>query len=123
MCYHGLALDAEGTTLLSRRVANDEPELLTFIGEVLALADGSPVTWAIDMTDGEPALLLALLLNHGQEVLYLPGRLVNRAADGYRGEGKTDARDAYVIADQARMRRDLRPIRPGPRLTTTDVAG
>ncbi|MEU5646977.1 IS110 family transposase, partial [Streptomyces milbemycinicus] len=27
--------------------------------------------------------------------------------------GKTDARDAYVIADQARMRRDLRPIRPG----------
>jgi len=48
---------------------------------------------------------------------------VNRAADGYRGEGKTDARDAYVIADQARMRRDLRPIRTGPRLTTTDVAG
>ena len=38
---------------------------------------------------------------------------MNRASDGYRGEGKTDARDAYVIADQARMRRDLRPIRPG----------
>ncbi|TWF73962.1 transposase [Streptomyces capillispiralis] len=65
------------------------------------------------MTGGEPALLLALLVNHGQEVLYMPGRLVNRASDGYRGEGKTDARDAYVIADQARMRRDLRPIRPG----------
>jgi hypothetical protein len=109
--FHGLALDAEGTMLLSRRVANDEPELLTFIGAVLALADGSPVTWAIDMTGGEPALLLALLCNHGQEVLYLPGHLVNRAADGHRGEGKTDARDAYVIADQARMRRDLRPIR------------
>jgi len=56
--HHGLALDAEGTTLLSRRVANDEPELLTFIGDVLALADGSPATWAIDMTGGEPALLL-----------------------------------------------------------------
>ncbi|MFJ7905729.1 IS110 family transposase, partial [Kitasatospora sp. NPDC096204] len=27
--------------------------------------------------------------------------------------GKTDARDAHVIADQARMRRDLQPIRPG----------
>ena len=25
----------------------------------------------------------------------------------YRGEGKTDARDAFVIADQARVRRDL----------------
>lgn len=111
--HHGLALDSDGKTLLSRRVANDEPELLKLIGDVLGLADGQQVTWAVDMTGGEPALLLALLVNHGQEVLYMPGRLVNRASDGYRGEGKTDARDAYVIADQARMRRDLRPIRPG----------
>jgi hypothetical protein len=103
----------DGKTLLSRRVANDEPELLELIGDVPTLADGGQVTWEIDMTGGEPALLLALLVNHGQEVLYIPGRLVNRASDGYRGEGKTDARDAYVIADQARMRRDLRPIRPG----------
>ncbi|AJF63283.1 hypothetical protein SVTN_00845 [Streptomyces vietnamensis] len=50
MRFHGLDLDAEGSVLLSRRVANDEPELLTFIGAVLALADGSQVTWAIDMT-------------------------------------------------------------------------
>ncbi|MFC3385402.1 IS110 family transposase [Couchioplanes azureus] len=27
-------------------------------------------------------------------------------------EGKTDARDALVIADQARSRRDSRPMRP-----------
>ncbi|MFF7183624.1 IS110 family transposase [Streptomyces sp. NPDC008121] len=111
--HHGIALDTDGKRRLSRRVANDEPELLRLIDDVLALADGGQVTWAIDMTGGEPALLLALLLNHGQEVLYIPGRLVNRASDGYRGEGKTDARDAYVIADQARMRRDLRPVRPG----------
>ncbi|MFF3519044.1 IS110 family transposase [Streptomyces sp. NPDC002573] len=111
--HHGLALDVGGRTLLSRRVANDEPDLLKLIGDVLDLADGHPVTWAIDMTGGEPALLLALLVAHGQEILYIPGRLVNRASDGYRGEGKTDARDAYVIADQARMRRDLRPICPG----------
>ena len=36
--------------------------------------------------------------------------MLNRAADGYRGEDKTDARDAAIIADQARMRRDLRPV-------------
>lgn len=77
-----------------------------------ALADSRRVTWAIDMTGGEPALLPALLVNHGQEVLYMPGRLVNRASDGHRGEGRTDTRDAYVIADQARMRRDLWHIRP-----------
>jgi hypothetical protein len=42
----------------------------------------------------------------------VPGRVVNRAADGYRGEGKTDAKDARVIADQARRRHDFTPLRP-----------
>ena len=67
--HHGLALDTEGKTLLSRRVANDEPELLRLIGDVLDVADGRPVTWAIDMTGGEPALLLALLVSHGSTFL------------------------------------------------------
>lgn len=64
------------------------------------------------MAGGEPGLLLALLTSHDQELLYIPGRVVNRASDEYRGEGKTDARDALVIADQARIRRDFRPMRP-----------
>ncbi|EKX60873.1 hypothetical protein STRIP9103_00037 [Streptomyces ipomoeae 91-03] len=38
--HHGLAVDTEGKTLLLRRVANDEPELLKLIGDVLDLADG-----------------------------------------------------------------------------------
>lgn len=52
-------------------------------------------------------LLLTLLLDHGQQVVYVPGIVVNRAAECYRGAGKTDAKDALIIADQARMRRDL----------------
>lgn len=87
-------------------MANDEPELLQLLADVLALAD--EVTWAVDMADGGAALLV----NHGQELLYIPGRAVNRASDGYRGEGKTDARDALVNADQARVRRDLKPNVP-----------
>nr|AEA29652.1 hypothetical protein [Streptomyces albus subsp. albus] len=55
--HHGLAMEAEGRTLLSRRVANDAPELMKLIGDVLDLADGCEVTWAIDMTGGEPTLL------------------------------------------------------------------
>ncbi|WP_439679290.1 IS110 family transposase [Embleya sp. MST-111070] len=110
--HHCLVLDGEGNTLLSRRVANDEPELLELLGDVLEIADGRSITWALDMTGGEPALLIATLVNHGQELVYIPGVAVNRASDSYRGQGKTDARDAHVIADQARMRRDLRPIRP-----------
>lgn len=34
------------------------------------------------------------------------------SARTYRGEGRTDAKDAFVIADQARMRRDLGLLRP-----------
>ncbi|MGW1290878.1 IS110 family transposase, partial [Streptomyces sp. NPDC002586] len=115
--HHCLVMDSEGSTLLSRRVANDEPELLQLISDVLDLADGGQATWALDMTGGEPGLLIALLVNHGQELVYIPGKAVNRASDAYRGEGKTDARDALVIADQARMRRDLQPIRPGDETT------
>ncbi len=101
----------EGNARLSRRVASDEPELIRLIADVLAIADGREVTWAMDMTGGEPGLLINLLVNHGQELVYISGVAVNRATDSYRGQGKTDARDARVIADQARMRRDLQPVR------------
>jgi transposase len=58
------------------------------------------------------ALWVNVLLNHGQQLIYIPGLAVNRASAGYRGTGKTDAKDATVIADQARMRRDLTTLRP-----------
>lgn len=95
--------------MLSRRVANDEPDLDTLIAAIVDCA--TEVNWTIDLADGPAALVLALLLGRGQRVWYLPGVAVNRASDGYRGEGKTDAKDAAVIADQGRMRRDLRELR------------
>lgn len=113
--HHCVVLDDDGGKLLSRRVANDEPELLTLLTDVLDL--GADITWAIDLADGGAALLIAILAGHDQRLLYIPGRTVNRASSGYRGQGKTDARDALVIADQARMRRDLNPLRPGDEAT------
>ncbi|WP_406323538.1 IS110 family transposase [Streptomyces sp. NBC_01637] len=98
---------------LSRRVANDETALLNLIGDVLALSEDEPVTWAIDLNAGGAALMIALLTGNGQQVLYIPGRTVHHASGSYRGDGKTDAKDAFVIADQARMRRDLQPMRHG----------
>jgi transposase len=56
--------------------------------------------------------LLALLWERNQRVLYIPGLTVDRARDAYRGESKTDARDAHVIADQIRMRSDLGELVP-----------
>jgi transposase len=58
-----------------------------------------------------------VLLAHDQPLLYIPGRTLNSAAAGHRGVGKTDARDAAIIADQARIRRDLTPLRPGDEIT------
>ena len=113
--HHCVVIDAEGRRLLSRRVANDEPELETLIADVAAL--GEEVTWTTDMAGGGAALLIGLLTAAGQPLLYLPGHTLAHSAGGYRGEGKTDARDAAIIADQARMRRDLRPVRPGDEIT------
>lgn len=109
--HHCVAIDESGRRLLSRRVANDEPELLQLLADVLDLGD--EVTWGIDLADGGAALAIAILLNHDQPVLYLSGRAVHRASEGYRGEGKTGAKDAAVIADQTRIRRDLHPLRTG----------
>jgi transposase len=104
-------LDASGTELLSRKVQNDEADILRFIEDALSLAE--EVLWAIDQPGGGAALLLALLWERDQKVLYVPGLSVDRARDTYRGESKTDARDARVIADQARMRPDLGELGPG----------
>ena len=71
------------------------------------------IVWAVDQPGGGAALLLALLWERGQKVCYVPGLTVDRARDTYRGESKTDARDARVIADQARMRPDLSELEPG----------
>jgi transposase len=105
------ALGVSGEVLFSRRVENDEADLSGLIDEVLCLAEG--ITWAIDQPGGGAALLLALLWEREQRVLYVPGLAVDRARDAYRGESKTDARDARVIADQARMRPDLGVLAPG----------
>jgi transposase len=108
-----MAIDSDGQQLLSRRVTNDEAALLELIAAVTTLADGGEVTWAIDLNAGGAALLITLLIAADQRLLYIPGRTVYHASGSYRGEGKTDAKDAAIIADQARMRRDLQPLRTG----------
>ncbi|WP_329423602.1 IS110 family transposase [Streptosporangium sp. NBC_01495] len=108
--HHVVVIDSEGEQLLSQKVINDEPELLAVLDKALGLAE--KITWAVDIRTGGAALVLALLAAQDQEVLYISSTMVNRAAGGYRGAAKTDARDAAIIADQARMRRGLTVIRP-----------
>jgi transposase len=115
--HHCVVIDADGKRVLSRRVANDEARLGELISAVTTLADGGDLTWAIDLAGGGAALLITLLVGDSQRLLYIPGRSVHYASGSYRGDAKSDAKDAAIIADQARMRRDLQPLRPGDEIT------
>ncbi len=109
--HWAVVLGAEGKILLSRRVDNDEVDIRALLEEVRSL--GLELTWATDQPGGTAALLLALLWEQGERAFYVPGMAVDRARDAHRGESKTDARDARLIAEQARMRRDLSGLVPG----------
>jgi hypothetical protein len=103
--HHCVVIDADGTHLLSQKIPNDEPALLELIADVLKLADGGQVLGATDLNHSGPALLIALLLAHGQNI-----RIVHHASRLYRGEGKTDV---------LRRRRDRRPGLDAPRPAAT----
>lgn len=116
-CHHWVCLiDGSGTTLWSGKVVNDETAILDAIVQVSSRADH--VTWAVDVTGTMSGLLLALLAAHDQSVKYVPGRVANKMADTYRGEAKTDARDAYVIAETVRQRGDLTEVEVAATLVT-----
>ena len=107
--HHWICLiDESGASIWSAKVVNDEAAILDAIGGVLGL--GEEVVWGVDVTGTMSGLLLALLAAHGQRVRYVPGRTVNQMASAYRGEAKTDARDAYVIAETLRHRGDLQEV-------------
>lgn len=106
--HHACAVDAAGKVVFGQKVVNGQAA----IEELIARAGrkAREVVWAVDLTSGAAGLLLTLLLGTGQPVLYVPGRLVNRMAGAFAGEGKTDAKDARTIAETARLRGDLTPV-------------
>jgi transposase len=108
LTHHATALDADGQVLWSQPVANDQAVIQALIAKASDTA--SEIRWAVDLTSAYAALLLALLVTAGQRVVYVPGAMVNRMSGAFAGEGKTDARDAKIIAETARLRRDLTQI-------------
>ena len=72
--HHCVAINADGQRVLSRRVVNDEAALIDLIRADKELAGGGSVRWAIDLNSGGAALLITLLLDDGQDLLYIPGR-------------------------------------------------
>jgi hypothetical protein len=100
-----VGVNASGEKVFSSKVVNGEDEILALMVAACEMAD--EVQWAVDICGRASTLRLALLIASGQSVVYVPGRTVNRMSGAYRGKGKTDAKDALVIADTARMRQDF----------------
>jgi transposase len=97
--HHACALDSSGKKIHDRALPNDQDALT----EVLTKLKGfGRVLVIVDQPASIGALVIAVARLLGIDVGYLPGLAMRRIADLHPGEGKTDARDAYIIADAAR---------------------
>jgi transposase len=109
--HHACALDASGRRLHDRPLAQDEAELRELF---TALTARGRVLVVVDQPASIGALAIAVARAVGVEVAYLPGLAMRRIADLHPGAAKTDARDAYVIAEAARsMPHALRRVDTG----------
>lgn len=108
--HHAVALTAAGRTVLDKALPNDEAKLRAVLED---LAARGPVLMVVDQPATIGALPVAVAqAMPGVEVAYLPGLAMRRIADLHPGSAKTDARDAFIIAEAARtMPHTLRSIR------------
>ena len=103
----------DSEVVFSGRVDNTPSALAAFVEQLETLRARGPLKVGIDVVGGIASVLTAMLLDAGIDVVHVPGLAVNRAREGTAGgEHKSDPRDAAVIADRVRHRRDLRPIEP-----------
>ncbi|TQE26267.1 IS110 family transposase [Streptomyces ipomoeae] len=107
--HHAHGLRPDGKTVVDKPLPNSEPKLRAMLDK-LAAKYGT-VLVVVDQPASIGALPLAVARDAGRKVAYLPGLTMRRIADLYPGEGKTDTRDAAIIADAARtMPHTLRSI-------------
>jgi transposase len=101
-----------GEVLVSRAVDNAPGAIAELIEQIhQAESEHGPARVGLDLLGGIASLMEAMLLEAGLAVVHVPGLAVNRARRGtVSGEHKSDPKDARVIADQVRMRDDLRPV-------------
>jgi len=91
--HRAVAQDRSGKKLLDRALPNDEAKLPELYGRMKA---HGPVLLVVDQPATIGALPVAVALDEGVTVAYLPGLAMRRIADLHPGAAKTDARDAAV---------------------------
>ncbi|WAL49257.1 IS110 family transposase [Rhodococcus pyridinivorans] len=97
--HHAVGLDPAGTRLFDKALTNDEAKLRSVFAR---LAEHGPVLVVVDQPNTIGALPVTIARACGHAVAYLPGLTMRRVADLHPGQAKTDARDAFIIADTAR---------------------
>ena len=97
--HHACALDAAGKKVFDKPLPQDQSKLEDLFTR---LSEHGRVLVIVDQPNTIGALPIAVARSMGIQVAYLPGLAMRRAADLYPGNAKTDARDAFVIADAAR---------------------
>ena len=97
--HHAVALDPAGKRLHDAALPNTEAGLRRLFGK---LGRHGRILAVVDQPASIGALPVAVARACGHQIAYLPGLVMRRLADLHPGTAKTDARDAYVIADAAR---------------------
>lgn len=109
--HHATAVNRAGKKVFDKPLPNSEPKLRELFDKLKA--KHGTVLMVVDQPASIGALPLTVARDAGCQVAYLPGLTMRRIADLYPGEAKTDARDAFIIADAARaMPHTLRTIDP-----------
>ncbi|MEV0738996.1 IS110 family transposase [Streptomyces sp. NPDC050549] len=107
--HHATGLMPDGRSVVDKPLPNSEPKMRALLDKLTAKY--GRVLVVVDQPASIGALPLAVARAAGCEVACLPGLTMRRIADLCPGEGKTDARDAAIIADAARtMPHTLRSI-------------
>ncbi len=106
---HATAVTPTGKKAFDKRLPNSKPKLREVFAKLRS--KHGTVLAIVDQPASIGALPIAVARDMGCQVAYLPGLTMRWIADLYPGEAKTDARDAFVIADAARsMPHTLRAI-------------
>ncbi|GHJ17751.1 hypothetical protein TPA0908_57460 [Micromonospora sp. AKA38] len=100
--HHVCVVDDDGTVVLSEKIPNDQQAISGIAGRLGKRR--KPIRWAVDLPGGPASLVLAVLFDRGADVRYVSGTVTSRMAEAFHGKRKTDAHDAYVIAQTLRMR-------------------
>ena len=103
--HHATALTAEGTVVHDKTLPQSESKIRALLDALRA--EHGPVLVLVDQPKTIGALVITVAQDLGIEVAYLPGLTMRRVADLHQGQAKTDARDAFIIADTARTLRGI----------------